>query len=96
MKFLRRIQKRLAEFCASISQFPVETALCLFTFVLSVALCEMNQRNWMEDSYFFKRCFFYKDEEAETCSTTEDKRRLLVVGVVGTYPAVLFPNVRFW
>ena len=55
MKFLRRIQKGLAEFCASISQFPVETALCLFTFVLSVALCEMNQRNWMEDSYFFKR-----------------------------------------
>lgn len=55
MKFLRRIQKRLAEFCASISQFPVETALCLFAFVLSVALCEMNQRNWMEDSYFFKR-----------------------------------------
>ncbi|MCR5570154.1 MAG: DUF4153 domain-containing protein [Paludibacteraceae bacterium] len=55
MEFLRRIQKKLAEFCASISQFPVETALCLFAFVLSVALCEMYQRNWMEDSYFFKR-----------------------------------------
>lgn len=55
MKLIKTIQKKLAEFCASVWQFPVETILCFFAFVLSVALVEMECRNWGEDGYFFKQ-----------------------------------------
>ncbi len=55
MKLIKNIQKKFAEFCASIYQFPVESILCLFAFVLLVALAEMNYRDWKEDGYFFKQ-----------------------------------------
>lgn len=55
MKLIKNIQKKLVEFCASIYQFPVEAILCLFAFVLIVAMAEMDHRRWLDDGYFFKR-----------------------------------------
>ncbi len=55
MKLIQKVQKWFADFYRSISRFPVETTLCLFAFVLVVAMCEMNRHSWMTKSFFYER-----------------------------------------
>lgn len=55
MKLIQKVQKWFADFFRSISRFPVETTLCLFAFVLVVAMCEMNRHSWMTKSFFYER-----------------------------------------